>query len=246
MADLKVAVLLSAGVHPVSAKSRMAPGDARALEMALKLTSRPVALHAGNASNDALRDYLGMGVERIHVLGPCGEGDDVVPVLASEMANIDPDIVLTGMSADAGEASGMVPYLVARRLGMKHISSVAAVEAIERGEAILVQAYKGSARRRMAVQLPVLISASELAPAPRARAFAKARRGILEPVIVETQRDEEAAGWMRTTARRRPKKIFAGQATGSGVPFVDLTPDEAAQRILDFLKDKNIIGGKGQ
>jgi electron transfer flavoprotein beta subunit len=219
----------------------MAPGDARALEMALKLTPRPIALHAGDAANASLRDYLGMGLDRIEVLGPWVEGADAVPMLAGRLREIGPDVVLTGAGADEGEASGMVPYLIARDLGMRHVSGIAEIETIDGKDAVCVQAYKGAPRRRLAATLPLVISASELAPAPRARAFGKSRRGSLVEVQAHAGMDHEAASWSRVPARRRPKKIAVGQSTGTGVPLVDLEPREAAQRIVAFLRDKGII-----
>lgn len=246
MHDPKVVVLLSAGIHPVSGRARMAPGDARALEMALRLNPRPIALHVGCASSASLRDYLGMGLETIEVLGPWADGDDIVPMLRERLAELKPDLVLTGMVADAGEASGMVPYLLAHDLGVRHVSSIASIEAIEAGEAILVQAYRGAPRRRLAVAFPAILSSSELAPAPRAPAFARSRRGTLQTAVGTVVKDHEALTWARTPARRRPKKITAGQASGDGAPLVGLTPEEAARRILDFLRDKNIIQESGQ
>ncbi|WP_411035618.1 hypothetical protein [Shinella sp. BYT-45] len=246
MDDPKVVVLLSAGIHPVSGRARMAPGDARALEMALRLSPDPTALHVGDASNIGLRDYLGMGLATIEVLGSWTDGDDVVPTLLGRLAELNPDLVLTGMAADAGEASGMVPYLLAHGLGIRHISSIASIDAIDAGEAIVVQAYRGATRRRLAVPLPAIVSAGELAPAPRARAFARSRRGTLLVTAGTVAKDHEAATWTRVPARRRPKKITAGQAAGDSVPLVGLTPDEAAHRILGFLKDKNIIQERGQ
>ncbi|MBV2185934.1 MAG: hypothetical protein KUL88_15490 [Rhizobium sp.] len=224
----------------------MAPGDARALEMALRVTPHPIALHVGDASNISLRDYLGMGLDTIEILGTWTDGDDIVPTLRARLAELNPDLVLTGMAADAGEASGMVPYLLAHGLGIRHVSSIASIESIEAGEAVVLQAYRGAARRRLAVGLPAVISASELAPAPRARAFTRSGRGKLCATNATFVKDHEAATWTRAPARRRPKKIAAGQAAGDGAPLVGLTADEAAQSILEFLRDKNIIQGRGK
>ena len=246
MHDPKVVVLISAGIHPVSGRARMAPGDARALEMALRLVPRPIALHVGDASNISLRDYLGMGLDTIEVLSTCTDRADIVPTLRERLAELKPDLVMTGMAADAGEASGMVPYLLAHSLGIRHVSSIASIDAIEAGEAIVVQAYRGGTRRRLAVPLPAVISASELAPPPRARAFARSKRGTLQVSAGISVKDHEAAAWMRAPARLRPKKIAAGQATGYSAPLVGLTPDEAAHRIIDFLRDKNMIQESGQ
>lgn len=246
MTDLHIAVLLSAGVHPVSGKARMAPGDARGVEMALRLNANCTAIHVGNISNPALHDYSGLGLDEIEVLGPLEEGNDVVPPLLKRLSELKPDIVLTGLRSEHGEASGMVPYQLAQQLGLKHVASICAIEAINGDEAIIVQGYKGLPRRKLAVKLPALFSVSELAPPPRMRTFAKARRGKLEQIHIAAERDEEAASWSRSPARRRPKKITTGQSSGGGQALVDLAPDEAALRIAGFLKEIGIMEGTEQ
>jgi electron transfer flavoprotein beta subunit len=48
---VKVAVLLSVGRHPASGRTRRAPLDARALELALRLPDADIsAVHAGDAA----------------------------------------------------------------------------------------------------------------------------------------------------------------------------------------------------
>lgn len=246
MTKPKIAVLLSAGVHPVSGKPRMAPNDARAVEMALCQNADCTAIHAGNSDNPALRDYSGLGVDVIEVLGPTKEGDDIVPPLVRRLSELKPDIVLTGMRSEHGEASGMVPYQIAQQLGLKHVASVCAIESIDESKAIIVQGYKGFPRRKIAVKLPALFSMSELAPPPRMRAFAKARSGKLEQIHVAAEQDEESVSWSRSPARRRPKKITVGQSGGAGKALADLSPDEAAAKIASFLKEIGIMEGTEQ
>ncbi|KAB2675787.1 hypothetical protein [Brucella tritici] len=246
MADMEIAVLLSTGMHPVSGKPRMAPEDARAAEMALRLGLTYSAIHAGDISNVALRDYLGLGVDKIEVLGPLQSHDDIVPPLVQRLSELAPDIVLTGSRTEKGEASGMVPYQIAQQLKMKHIAGVCSIEALEGDEIIVVQGYKGVPRRKLAVKTPVLLSVSELAPLPRMRAFARARVGKLEQIPVEAKRDDESAQWTRSPARRRPKKITPGQSRGGSEALVGLTPKEAAMQIASFLKEIGVIEGKKQ
>lgn len=246
MTDLNIAVLLSAGVHPVSGKARMAPGDARGVEMALRMNANCTALHVGNISNPALRDYAGLGLDRIEVLGLLEEGADVVFPLVKRLAELKPDIVLTGLRSENGEASGMVPYQLAQQLGLKHVASICAIESINGDEAIIVQGYKGFPRHKLAVKLPALFSVGELASPPRMHAFAKARHGKLEQIPITAEPDEEAASWSRSPARRRPKKIATGQSSGGGKALVDLPPDEAAARIASFLKEIGIMEGTEQ
>src|SRR5690349_249452 len=93
-AMIDVAVLLSIGSHPASGRPRRAPLDAQALELALRLTesgqtARIHALHAGNPDEPSLRDYLGMGLDRLEVL-ETAPGADPVPALIARLRELAP------------------------------------------------------------------------------------------------------------------------------------------------------------
>ena len=103
----EVAVLLSVGRHPASGRARRAELDSRALELALRLAAasagdgapvRVHAVHAGSPAEPALRDYLGMGVERLTVLDIPASADPLAPLIA-HLAARRPSLVLAGMRA---------------------------------------------------------------------------------------------------------------------------------------------------
>ena len=94
MSKLTIAVLLSAGRHPVSGAPRACPGDAVALAFARRLGGDDLlALHAGSAHEPALRDYLALGAGRIEVMA-VPAGSDVAVPFAKRLAGI--DLILTG------------------------------------------------------------------------------------------------------------------------------------------------------
>src|SRR5262249_52916984 len=97
----RIAVLVSAGPHPASGAPRYSRNDAAALETGRQLAQRHGAkldvLHAGDASNPALEEYLALGAERVEVL-ICGEHDDAVTALARRLQGY--DLVLTGTRAE--------------------------------------------------------------------------------------------------------------------------------------------------
>ena len=96
---LKVTVLVSVGQHPVSGRSRRADADARAVEMALSIPNAEVSLiHAGDASESALREYLGMGIASLTVLA-LEPGMDALPLLRQHLYQHQPDLILTGVQA---------------------------------------------------------------------------------------------------------------------------------------------------
>ncbi|WP_219899685.1 adenine nucleotide alpha hydrolase family protein [Zobellella taiwanensis] len=114
--QLTIAVLVSEGRHPVSGRARRALQDACALELAFALGGELEAIHAGDPTRPALQDYLGMGLERLTVLRQ-GPDDDALAVLAPYLEEQQPDLLLTGIHAEQGEGSGMLPYLLAEHLG---------------------------------------------------------------------------------------------------------------------------------
>ena len=157
-----VAVLLSLGRHPASGRARHAEQDARALQLALSLAdvARVHAIHAGDPNDPALRDYLGMGIDRLKVLAFDG---DVSKPLVDYLAQLRPAVVLTGSHAEWGEASGMVPYLVAQSLGSQVISD--AVSITLRGDtAHVIQALPRGGRRALHIALPLTLTVDRGAP----------------------------------------------------------------------------------
>src|SRR5206468_5608897 len=144
-AVVDIAVLLSAGRHPASGRSRPGDVDSRALEIALKLVGRsrsvpgqPLmthdgtsgarlhAVHAGNACEPALEGYLGMGIPEIGVL-EVEEGADPLPALIEHLSMLRPALVLTGTVSERGESSGYLPYAVAKALDYAIIANVVAL-----------------------------------------------------------------------------------------------------------------------
>jgi electron transfer flavoprotein beta subunit len=250
----KVAVLLSVGQHPASGRARRAPLDARALEMALSLPGAEVcAVHAGDPAEPALRDYLGMGLERLTVLA-IPLGSDPVAALSAHLAQVTPDIILCGNRAEGGEDSGMLPYLIAQALSCAMVADVAAIT-IDGGKASLTQALPRGKRRLVEVRLPVVAAVSAAAPAPRQSAFARARRGIVEMVAAEASANNllsecETRPWR---SRPKPMRVVAGSAadrlkamtetkSGEGKVMIHPPAEEAARAIYDYLLEKRIIG----
>ncbi|WP_034410489.1 hypothetical protein [Derxia gummosa] len=118
MADTRIAVLVSVERHPVSGQWRRNRNDAAALALALRLAAdggvSVEVIHAGDAANPALRDYLALGAGRVEVL-PLPAGADALPALAMRLRGA--DLVLCGSAADNGLGSGMLPYLLGEALG---------------------------------------------------------------------------------------------------------------------------------
>jgi electron transfer flavoprotein beta subunit len=125
----RIAVLVSCGRHPVSGAARYSRNDAAALETGRMLAERHRAqcdvLHAGDAGNPALEEYLALGASRVEVLA-CSEADDSIAALAARVAGY--DLVLTGTRAEGAFDSGMLPYQLAHALGYPLVGAAVDVE----------------------------------------------------------------------------------------------------------------------
>ncbi|MDF3934604.1 electron transfer flavoprotein subunit beta [Pseudomonas citronellolis] len=256
MTDLNIVALVSIGAHPSSGRARRAEQDARAVELGLRLAGKRLqVLHAGNPQEEALRSYLGMGLDELAVLEQPA-GADALPALVDYLDGAGAQLVLTGSQAETGEGSGMLPFLLAERLGWPLVVGLAEVEAVEGGSAQVLQALPRGQRRRLKVRLPFVASVDNAAPVARQSAFGPARRGFIEAHEVEVVEDDLLAAASLQPARPRPKRLkvikaktgaermkaaTAKASGGTGQVLKDLSPEAGAEAIFKLLREEGVI-----
>ena len=122
MAEPRIAVLVSLGRHPVSGAVRWSRNDGAALALARRLGGASVAvLHAGDPDEPALRGYLALGAPCVQTIDVPRDRDvlDPLAALLSDYA-----LVLCGSRGESGMGSGLLPYLLAQRLGRPLLPNV--------------------------------------------------------------------------------------------------------------------------
>lgn len=254
--NLKTVALVSVGAHPTSGRARRAEQDARAVELGLRLPGAQLqVVHAGDPDQEALRSYLGMGLEELVVLEQPA-GADALPVLGDYLGAAGAQLVLTGTQAETGEGSGMLPFLLAERLGWPLVVGLAEVERVENGVAEVLQALPRGQRSRLRVRLPFVASVDAAAPAARQSAFGPARRGRLQADPVEAPRDTLLETAQLQPARPRPKRLkvikartgadrmkaaTAKAASGSGQVLQGVTAEAGAEAIFRLLLEEGVL-----
>jgi len=257
---LKVAALVSVGRHPVTERPRRAEYDARAVEIGLSLAASGdlCLVHAGEfspATEAALRGYLGMGVDAVEVLQQPA-GSDIVPALETWLRAAGPRLVLCGARGETGEGSGLVPFLLAERLGWSLVSGLAAVESVDSDTMTVLQALPRGQRRRLKLRLPAVVTVDAAAQPARQSAFGPARRGELHRLASEVTPDRAARAWMTAPARKRPKRLkivkassardrfkaAAAKGEGSGGQVLTgLSAQQGAEAILKLLREEGVL-----
>lgn len=161
--------------------------------------------------------------------------------------------MLAGSQAETGEGSGMLPFLLAEKLGWPLVVGLAEVESIENGTAQVLQALPRGQRRRLKVRLPLLATVDNAAPKPRQSAFGPARRGVLAARNVVVVEDSVLGEGALQPARPRPKRLkvikaksgadrmkaaTAKASGGGGKVLKDVSPQEGAEAILKLLVEE--------
>jgi len=263
MSDNKLSVisLVSIGQHPSSGRARRAEQDGRAVELGLKLAGDNLSvLHAGEqpehvSKQTALRSYLGMGLSELTLLEMSSDADAAL-VIAEHLTDHNNDIILTGVRSESGESSGMLPYLLAEKLGLAMVTSVADILSVDKtnNRAEVLQALPRGQRRKLTVELPFIASVDMAATVGRQSAFGPAKRGDITALESANIDDVQAQSWQVSTAKKRPKRLkivkaktaadrfkaATAKASGGGGKVVHGV-EESAQAIFDLLVEERMI-----
>jgi electron transfer flavoprotein beta subunit len=250
---LSVAVLLSAGRHPVSGAARACRSDAVALALGRKLApDRLRVVHAGSVEEPSLQDYLALGAGCIDVLA-VPEGKDLVPPLAARLADV--DVILTGSRAEQGAGSGLFPYALAGAMGRPVVGNVLDVK-FEKDDLVVRQFLPKGKRRGIAVRTPVVLAVHPLASAEFNYAYARRLSGRIEVDQAKSASNvDNLSAWTVSPVPRRPVRLKAQESKAGharllsaivseakgGVVAFEGSPVDKAQIMLNYLREHRLI-----
>ncbi|KWR76351.1 drug:proton antiporter [Cupriavidus sp. IDO] len=251
----RIAVLVSVGRHPVSGAPRYSRNDAAALELgrglAEKYRAQLAVIHAGDAADPALNDYLALGASEVQVLA-CAGGEDAAHALAAHIK--DYDLVLTGTRAEGAYDTGMLPYRVAAALGRPLVGSAVDVD-IAGGRVAVRQFLPKGLRRRVDATLPAVVAVHPLANAQPRYAYARLRAGTIRLLPAARCEDGAAAAWTLGAVERKPVRLAAAEKRSGHARMLSATTTESrggnvvnggtsvekAQVILAYLREHQLI-----
>ena len=247
-----IAVLVSAGQHPVSGEPRHCHNDSLALALGLNLASNVKVLHAGTPGNSALQDYFALGATQIDVIPNSG---DMIENLAAQLT--DTNLILTGTRAENGEDSGLLPYLLAAKLGLLLVADALTItprnNQLQEKQLEILQFLPKGQRRRVLVSLPTVVAVHPSAAV--ALHFIHARKNLVNINALSAGNTKEKSPQWSTEPARKPIKLVAQTAqTGherlmaaisnkakGGTVVNEGNNVEKAQVIVRYLREHQLI-----
>lgn len=247
---MNVTVAISLGRHAKSGRPMLSPNDARALAVARSLSDSPTLVHVGEASQKmTLRQYLGLGFASLDLV-ESDPGQDICGPLAAYLKANPADLVITGQQGVGQDDTGLVPYVLAKALGLPLIDRVLSVS-----DGQLTQFLPKGRRRVMALQTPAIISVSDKAPLTLEYIARHARNGeirVLSPASESVSNVYRA--WERQPMQPGRKRLSVPSSTkgwarfnqrmggggGSGEVFQGPI-EQGATKVLDLLRDKKLV-----
>jgi N,N-dimethylglycine/sarcosine catabolism electron transfer flavoprotein subunit beta len=247
-----ITVLVSTAIHPLSGRPCTSRNDTLALEIARQLSGGAHrTLHVGDPQDAALPDYLAFGANSVEVL-PAVPGGDTVAALAEQVRSA--KLILCGTRAQSGEASGMLPYLLAASLERPILADMLEVQLV--GDSLQATQFLPKGRRRtVTVSLPAIIAVHPLATVLPRYAYARRVAGRIETLPGASPATSGPSPWTLESIDRVPVKLKApdrrsGHArmlsatatTSRGGQVVNQGSDvEKAQAVLAYLREHDLI-----
>jgi len=206
-----------------------------------KVTMISVAPEEGESM---LRESLARGAdEAFHLCDEAFEGSDgyaVARILAKFIKDRPCDLILTGTLAD-DDCAGQVGGMLAAMLNIPHATLVHKVDILD-GKATIVRELEGGLSEALEIDLPAVISVATGINEPRFVSIRAVRKVAAVEIPMLTLGDVGLDGSQvgPRGSRIQIDKVFM-PPEGEGAEIITGSPEEAAARLAQILKEKGGI-----
>ena len=253
MADLiNVAVLISAGQHPVSSDPFLSRQEIGAISLAKGLANAAVRyVHGGSENSEFFKEVAGYDVSELDVIQMAPNVDplqDIVDYIIESKI----DLVLCGERASSGVQSGVFPYRLARRLGFTLLPAAREL-AVEGADVSIKRGLPGGRRHTLSCKFPAVVTVSDTTETSLAYSYARSKRGTQNFCVGQSTDEVRPPEFLPArirpsyisvpngaTVEQRLKSILEGTATSSRV-VQEQDAEKSAGEILEWLDEYGLL-----
>ena len=223
--------------------------DRFALEEAVQIKEKAgakvtVVSVAPEDAEQMLREALARGAdEAVHLWDDAFEGSDgfaVASILASFIKSRSCDLVLTGTQAD-DDCAAQMGGMLAAMLNAPNASLVHKID-VDNGKAQIVRELEGGLSEALEIDLPAVISVATGLNEPRFVSIRAVRKvaAVEIPVLDTGEIGIEESSVGAQGSKTEIEKLFL-PPEGEGAEIISGSPEEAAERLAEILKEKGGI-----
>jgi len=188
------------------------------------------------AAEEILRMGLAKGADeavRIAV-ADLGELDPFATawLLAGEVRNLAPDLVLTGCVA-SDDGSAQVGVSLAELLGFPHLSLVVGMEVGADGQVVARRELEGGLQEEFRVRLPAVFTVQSGINEPRYASILGIKRAASKPIRVVQPAGEESRMWQL--------RSLAFPPAGKRAEIIQGSASEVAEQLVSVLKGRALL-----
>lgn len=244
--DPKTNTLIREGVPSI-----INPDDKAGLEFALQLKDTydahvTVVTMGPPQAELVLREGLAMGADEAVLLTDRAFGGAdtwaTSTTISGALKNLDYDIIITGRQAIDGDTAQVGPQ-IAEHIGLNQVSYVEDVK--KEGDRLIVKRQFEDRFHVLEVKMPCLLTVLAEAVEPRFMPVSGIWDAYEKDITVwgldDIKDNIDIANIGLKGSPTRVRKSYPKQGKGQGILVKDLSPDQAADRILATLKEKYII-----
>lgn len=209
-----------------------------------KVSPVTVLTVGGPAAVAALKKSLQMGAaSAVHISDDAIAGSDALAtsrVLEAAVRRLAPDVLVTGMSSTDAE-TGVIPSMVAARLGWPQLTLATGVSVVEDGSSVSARRDEDKESLQLSAALPAVVSVTDQANEPRYPNFKSILGARKKPVETWSLSDLALSPELVGASGSGVSVQQAGDAPARAAGRVIVDDGQAGVALVDFLAERSLL-----